>query len=165
MRAINNIVDATNYAMIELGEPLHAFDYDVLKERAGDKKIKIITRAAKDGEKLTTLDGVERKLTSMNVLVCDEKGSLSLAGVMGGSESKCTMLPKKCSMRKASKQSLVNCRREKSLRVERAQLIFCSKARRGTSSTFAAQQNSTTFLPKHRSAFRAACILRLRNRA
>jgi len=87
IRAINNIVDATNYAMLELGEPLHAFDYDVLKARAGDKKIKIITRAAKDGEKLTTLDGVERKLTSTNVLVCDEKGSLSLAGVMGGSES------------------------------------------------------------------------------
>jgi phenylalanyl-tRNA synthetase beta chain len=87
VRAINNIVDATNYAMIELGEPLHAFDYDVLKQRAGDKKIKIITRAAQDGEKLTTLDGVERKLTAMNVLVCDEKGSLSLAGVMGGSES------------------------------------------------------------------------------
>jgi phenylalanyl-tRNA synthetase beta chain len=87
VRAINNIVDATNYTMIELGEPLHAFDYDVLKERAGKKKIKIITRAAKGGEKLTTLDGVERKLTSLNVLVCDEKGSLSLAGVMGGSES------------------------------------------------------------------------------
>ena len=87
IRAINNIVDATNYAMLELGEPLHAFDYDVLKARAGDKKIKISTRTAKDGEKLTTLDGVERKLTSTNVLVCDEKGSLSLAGVMGGSES------------------------------------------------------------------------------
>ncbi len=87
VRAINNIVDATNYAMIELGEPLHAFDYDVLKERAGDKKIKIITRTAKDGEELVTLDGVKRKLTAMNVLVCDEKGSLSLAGVMGGSES------------------------------------------------------------------------------
>ncbi len=87
IRAINNIVDATNYAMLELGEPLHAFDYDVLKTRAGKAKIKISTRAAKDGEKLTTLDGVERKLTSTNVLVCDEKGSLSLAGVMGGSES------------------------------------------------------------------------------
>jgi len=87
VRAINNIVDATNYAMIELGEPLHAFDYDVLKERAGDKKIKIITRAAQDGEELVTLDGVKRKLTPTNVLVCDEKGSLSLAGVMGGSES------------------------------------------------------------------------------
>ncbi len=90
VRAINNIVDATNYAMIELGEPLHAFDYDVLKERAGEKKIKIITRAAQDGEKLTTLDGAERKLTSMNVLVCDEKSSLSLAGVMGGTESEVT---------------------------------------------------------------------------
>ncbi|MBI5822850.1 MAG: phenylalanine--tRNA ligase subunit beta [Chloroflexi bacterium] len=93
IRAINNIVDATNYAMLELGEPLHAFDYDVLAGRVGQvgnlphKKIKISTRAAKDGEKLTTLDGVERKLTSTNVLVCDEKGSLSLAGVMGGSES------------------------------------------------------------------------------
>jgi phenylalanyl-tRNA synthetase beta chain len=87
IRAINNIVDATNYAMLELGEPLHAFDYDVLKARAGKNKIKISTRAAKDGEKLTTLDGVERKLTPVNVLVCDEKSSLSLAGVMGGSES------------------------------------------------------------------------------
>ena len=87
VRPINNVVDATNYAMFELGEPLHAFDYDVLKERAGDKKIKINTRTAKDGEKLTTLDGNTRTLTSMNVLVCDEQGPLSLAGVMGGSES------------------------------------------------------------------------------
>jgi phenylalanyl-tRNA synthetase beta chain len=87
VRPINNIVDATNYAMFELGEPLHAFDYDVLKSRAGNKPVKILTRAAQDGEKLTTLDGVERTLTSMNVLVCDEKGALSLAGVMGGSES------------------------------------------------------------------------------
>ena len=87
VRPINNIVDATNYAMLDIGEPLHAFDYDVLKERADKKNVKIITRAAKDGEKLTTLDGVDRKLTSMNVLVCDEKGPLSLAGVMGGSES------------------------------------------------------------------------------
>jgi len=90
VRPINNVVDATNYSMIELGEPLHAFDYDVLKARAGKKKIKISTRAAKDGQKLTTLDGSERKLTSMNVLVCDEKGSLSLAGVMGGAESEVT---------------------------------------------------------------------------
>ncbi len=87
MRPINNIVDATNYAMLELGEPLHAFDYDVLKERANKKPIKIITRPAKDGEKLITLDGADRKLTSMNILVCDEKGPLSIAGVMGGAES------------------------------------------------------------------------------
>src|SRR5512142_654878 len=87
MRPINNIVDATNYAMLDIGEPLHAFDYDVLKERAGKRNVKIITRTARDGEKLTTLDGVDRKLTSTNVLVCDEKGPLSLAGVMGGAES------------------------------------------------------------------------------
>jgi len=90
VRPINNVVDATNYAMLEYGEPLHAFDYDVLKQRAGNKKVKISTRTAKDGEKLTTLDGNERTLTSTNVLVCDEKGSLSLAGVMGGSESEVT---------------------------------------------------------------------------
>ncbi|MGE5642270.1 MAG: phenylalanine--tRNA ligase subunit beta, partial [Byssovorax cruenta] len=87
VRPINNIVDATNYAMIDLGEPLHAFDYDVLKERAGNKNVKIITRSASDGERLTTLDGNQRTLTSSNVLVCDEKGPLSLAGVMGGAES------------------------------------------------------------------------------
>ena len=87
MRPINNIVDATNYAMLDLGQPLHAFDYDVLKHRAGKDDVKIITRSAKDGEKLTTLDGTERKLSSTNVLVCDEKSPLALAGVMGGAES------------------------------------------------------------------------------
>src|SRR5215208_692226 len=87
IRPINNIVDATNYAMIDLGEPLHAFDYEALKERAGNKNVKIITRPAKDGEVLTTLDGNKRKLTSSNVLVCDEKGPVSLAGVMGGEET------------------------------------------------------------------------------
>jgi phenylalanyl-tRNA synthetase beta chain len=87
IRPINNIVDATNYAMLDIGEPLHAFDYDRLKERAGRKNVKIITRPARDGEKLTTLDGNVRRLTSTNVLVCDEKGPVSLAGVMGGAET------------------------------------------------------------------------------
>jgi phenylalanyl-tRNA synthetase beta chain len=90
IRPISNIVDATNYAMLDQGEPLHAFDYDVLKARAGNKNVKIITRSARVGEKLTTLDGNERTLTSTNVLVCDEAGSLSLAGVMGGVESEVT---------------------------------------------------------------------------
>jgi len=90
IRAISNVVDATNYAMLDQGEPLHAFDYDVLKKRAVDKNIKIITRTAHDGEKLTTLDDVERKLNSTNVLVCDEAGSLSMAGIMGGAESEVT---------------------------------------------------------------------------
>ena len=90
IRPISNVVDATNYAMLDQGEPLHAFDYDVLKDRAGKNNVKISTRTAKDGEKLITLDDVERKLTSTNVLVCDEKGVLSLAGVMGGLESEVT---------------------------------------------------------------------------
>ena len=102
MRPINNIVDATNYAMLDIGQPLHAFDYDVLVGRIANppgerdnipphgKKIKIITRAAKGGEKLTTLDGKERVLTSENVLVCDESGPLAMAGVMGGAESEVT---------------------------------------------------------------------------
>ena len=87
MRPINNVVDATNYAMLEVGAPLHAFDYDVLKQRAGSKPVKIITRAARAGEKLTTLDNMERTLTADNVLVCDETSALSIAGVMGGLES------------------------------------------------------------------------------
>ena len=95
MRPISNIVDATNYTMLEIGEPLHAFDYDVLAQRAGGNTstssvqapITIITRAAHPGEKLTTLDGVERSLTPTNVLVCDQTGPLSIAGVMGGAES------------------------------------------------------------------------------
>ncbi len=87
MRPINNIVDATNYGMLEIGEPLHAFDYDVLVKRAGGKPVKIITRTAKPGESLTTLDGVDHKLDESVVLVCDEAGALSIAGVMGGLES------------------------------------------------------------------------------
>lgn len=90
MRPINALVDATNYAMLELGEPLHAFDYDVLMERAGGKPVVISTRAAREGEKLTTLDGVERTLNPLNVLVCDTAGPLSIAGVMGGQESEIT---------------------------------------------------------------------------
>ena len=87
MRPINNIVDATNYVMLEIGQPLHAFDYDVLAERAQGKTIKLITRPAQAGETLTTLDGVKRKLDEDTVLVCDNTGALSIAGVMGGAES------------------------------------------------------------------------------
>src|SRR6185503_2156769 len=74
MRPINNIVDATNYVMLEIGEPLHAFDYDVLAARAGGGTPTIITRQARPGETLTTLDGVERKLDDFTILVCDQNG-------------------------------------------------------------------------------------------
>ena len=90
MRPINSIVDATNYVMLELGEPLHAFDYDLLVSRAGGRAPTIITRAAYAGEKLVTLDGVDRTLDSFTILVTDTAGPLSLAGMMGGLESEVT---------------------------------------------------------------------------
>lgn len=86
-RPINNLVDATNYVMFELGEPLHAFDWDVIRRRAGGTRPTIITRLPEPGETLRTLDGVDRTLDGETVLVCDGAGALSLAGVMGGSES------------------------------------------------------------------------------
>jgi phenylalanyl-tRNA synthetase beta chain len=87
MRPISAVVDATNYVMLETGEPMHAFDYDVLVKRAGGKPPTIITRTAKPGEKLVTLDGVERVLDDFTELVTDTAGVLSIAGVMGGLES------------------------------------------------------------------------------
>ncbi len=87
MRPINNIVDATNYAMLEIGEPLHAFDFDVLRRRAGGRIPQILTRLPAPGEHLTTLDGVDRPLSDFTVLVADSSGALSIAGVMGGAES------------------------------------------------------------------------------
>ncbi len=90
MRPINSIVDATNYVMLEIGQPLHAFDYDVLVERAGNTIPTIITRTAAAGEKLTTLDGITHTLNDYNELVCDTAGALSIAGVMGGAESEVT---------------------------------------------------------------------------
>ncbi len=87
MRPINNIVDTTNYVMLEVGEPLHAFDYDVLVQRADGQTPTIITRRAQPGERLTTLDDIDRPLDDFTVLVCDTAGALSIAGVMGGAES------------------------------------------------------------------------------
>jgi phenylalanyl-tRNA synthetase beta chain len=87
MRPINNIVDATNYVMLEIGQPLHAFDHDKLLKRSGGKPVQISTRTARKGEKITTLDGVERTLSETTVLVCDAAGPVSIAGVMGGAET------------------------------------------------------------------------------
>ncbi len=87
MRPINNVVDVSNYVMLELGQPTHAFDYDRLVERAGGKPPKIITRLARPGERLLTLDGVDRELEDFNMLVTDTAGPLGLAGVMGGGET------------------------------------------------------------------------------
>ncbi|PJF47322.1 MAG: phenylalanine--tRNA ligase subunit beta [Candidatus Thermofonsia Clade 3 bacterium] len=86
MRAINNIVDISNYVMLEFGQPTHAFDLDAV--RIGPSGIRTITtRLAEPGEALTTLDGQTRDLQPTDILVCDEIGPLSLAGVMGGADS------------------------------------------------------------------------------
>jgi phenylalanyl-tRNA synthetase beta chain len=90
MRPINNIVDITNFVMLEWGQPLHSFDYDLLKARAlqsGQGKPVITVRVAHAGEKMTTLDGVERELDESMLMIADTPGSIAVAGVMGGSQT------------------------------------------------------------------------------
>jgi phenylalanyl-tRNA synthetase beta chain len=87
MRPINNIVDITNYVMLEWGQPLHAFDYDALVRRAGGKAPTIIVRPARAGETLVTLDNQKRELTPDMLVIADTAGPIALAGVMGGAET------------------------------------------------------------------------------
>ncbi len=81
MRPINNLVDITNYVMMEYGQPMHAFDFSYVKGG------KIIVRTAREGETLTTLDGGERALKTSMLCICDEDKPIGLAGVMGGANS------------------------------------------------------------------------------
>ncbi|MFC2021193.1 phenylalanine--tRNA ligase subunit beta [Chloroflexota bacterium] len=81
MRPINNIVDVTNYVMLEYGQPLHAFDYEKVRGK------KIIVRRARDGEVFETLDGAERGLTSDMLMIADAESSVAVGGVMGGANS------------------------------------------------------------------------------
>jgi phenylalanyl-tRNA synthetase beta chain len=86
IRSINNVVDITNYVMLESGQPLHAFDYHLLKGD-GTNPPKIVIRRANEGEQFTTLDGRERALTSQMLLIADETKPVALAGIMGGKNS------------------------------------------------------------------------------
>ncbi|MDU2701124.1 MAG: phenylalanine--tRNA ligase subunit beta [Veillonella sp.] len=84
IRPINNVVDVTNYVMLELGQPMHAYDYDCVADHT------FIARRAKAGETLTTLDGNERELNESMLIIADTKGPIGVAGVMGGLTSEVT---------------------------------------------------------------------------
>lgn len=84
MRPINNIVDVTNYVMLEYGQPLHAFDYHRVRGK------RIIVRCATNGESIVTLDGVERVLSRDMLVIADEERVVAMAGVMGGANSEVT---------------------------------------------------------------------------
>ena len=84
IRPINNVVDVTNYVMLELGQPMHAYDYDCVADHT------LIARRAKAGETLITLDGNERELNESMLIIADTKGPIGVAGVMGGLTSEVT---------------------------------------------------------------------------
>ncbi|MBF0385894.1 MAG: phenylalanine--tRNA ligase subunit beta [Candidatus Omnitrophica bacterium] len=88
-RLVNNIVDITNFCMFETGQPMHAFDYDKLEGG------KIIVRRANPGEKIITIDGVERKLDPSILVVADERKPVAIAGIMGGKDTEVTQSTKK----------------------------------------------------------------------
>lgn len=94
IRSISNVVDITNLVMLEFGQPIHAFDFDLL--RGG----KIIVRRAREGEKLRTLDSVERALSTDDLVIADGEGAVALAGVMGGEGSE---------IRAATSRVLIEC--------------------------------------------------------
>jgi phenylalanyl-tRNA synthetase beta chain len=81
MRPISNVVDITNFVLMEVGQPLHAFDFDLLEEH------RIVVRYAEEGDRFTTLDDVERILPAKSLMICDGKRPVALAGVMGGMNS------------------------------------------------------------------------------
>lgn len=86
-RPINNVVDITNYVLLEWGQPLHAFDREKLQQVAGSKDLTLGVRFANEGEKLKTLDEQERDLTTQNLLITANDKPVALGGVMGGEET------------------------------------------------------------------------------
>src|SRR5207249_3466166 len=87
MRPISNIVDVTNYVMLEWGQPLHALDYEKLKQRARGKATTVVVRPDRAGERMQNLDGQMRDLKPENLVIADTAGPVAIAGIMGGGET------------------------------------------------------------------------------
>ncbi len=117
LRPINNVVDVTNYVMLEFNQPLHAFDLDTVADHH------VVVRRAADGEKFTTLDEVERTLNSDNLLIADPAQAIGIGGVMGGANSEITPSTKNMLLESATFHNLNNRRTatELNLRTEASQ--------------------------------------------
>jgi len=101
LRPINNIVDITNFVLLETGQPLHAFDYDKLLGK------KIIVRRARGGEKILTLDGEEKALDDSVLIIADDKRPVAVAGIMGGEETQVTEATRRILLESASFNSVI----------------------------------------------------------
>ncbi len=117
MRPINNVVDVTNYVMLEFNQPLHAFDLDTVTDRH------VVVRRAVAGEKFTTLDGIERTLSADNLLIADPERAIGIGGVMGGANSEITSSTTNLLLESATFHNLNNRRTaaEHNLRTEASQ--------------------------------------------
>ena len=111
MRPINNIVDVTNYVMLEWGQPLHAFDYDKILGK------EIIVRRAREGEEIVTLDGVERKLSPEMLVIADVERPVAIAGVMGGADTEVSDTTANILLESANFDRVVNRRTSRALRL------------------------------------------------
>jgi len=140
MRPISNIVDVTNYIMLESGQPLHAFDYDKLRDRAGGKAPTIIVRSAKQGETLTTLDGQKRDLSADNLVIADTAGPIALAGVMGGQETEVSAQTKNILLESASFNNVSIRRTMKAMNLPSEASVRFSRGVPSESVPFAAQR-------------------------
>lgn len=130
VRSINNIVDATNYAMLEIGQPLHTFDLDLLEKRKfrSKEKIDVLVRRAKKKESIVNLDSNKRDLQETMTVIADQKDSIALAGIMGGVKAEIKQSTKRIVLESANfdpvnirkTASMLGLRTEASIRFEKS---------------------------------------------
>lgn len=106
LRPINNVVDVMNYVMLEVGQPMHVFDYDELGESRKRKARSIIIRTSKNGEEIETIDGGKYDLGVNDLIIADQKGSLAIAGIKGGKRAEVTSKTKRIIVEAANFDSI-----------------------------------------------------------